>query len=694
MTSGKAQPNLIDPDTSRERIELETRVLAAALRQSLEMGDTEGSSLAHRQIFYLLKASQEMGWEEPISIPPELVSQKSKALPDIDWGPADEHIKAEPAPVVDEATSLAPSPPHGPALAADNIEAPTPPPTVAAPVPAASPPVPAAAKSRPNIFAFLDFEQKKAESSEGDFYSILGLADTADAETIHRTFWRKVRPIVRRWATEGLVGAARKEMQAGLQKLWIAHDILSDPVTRADYDFRRIGLRGSEGGEEEPRGSREQVRIGELLRCAGLLETTELEIAADMHKAMPEIMFGTFLVKQGFIEEGDLDCVLLGQKLIKSGAATVGHFQEAMKQRAESNASPKPDLGEVLLAAGIINEDQLEEAYRSQVEDTIPRIAAVTTTVVTLAQSRAHELVEDDAEELDAEEEVTSADAPLLLPPASPSPANPVSIKIGNSLPSWKEHLDWGSPDDAPPVEPAAAPAEAPKQSLFDLMQGLKTNTPDISEPLPENVVLMSSVLNKAAEESAELKGESSAEAEQAYASFPDFAGEGAELHEPIDLPFDDNLEAEMSALDAAAEAAMFEEVQETEVIGSPVSSAEEITAEDLEAVRPNVHIAEAEASTSEQLPSVGGAARPEFARGIEKRPQADSSDEWKIVSMPGSDIASLFLGTDKDETSGSGSGSSSKPADAPGGPQSGPQSGPPRGPGGGSKIARRRKRN
>jgi hypothetical protein len=45
-------------------LELETRVLAAALRLSLEYGDTEGSSLAHEQIFRLLKACQEIGESE------------------------------------------------------------------------------------------------------------------------------------------------------------------------------------------------------------------------------------------------------------------------------------------------------------------------------------------------------------------------------------------------------------------------------------------------------------------------------------------------------------------------------------------------------------------------------------------------------------------------------------------------------
>ncbi len=39
----------------KSRIELETRVLAAALKQSFESGDTDGASLAHRQLFGLLK---------------------------------------------------------------------------------------------------------------------------------------------------------------------------------------------------------------------------------------------------------------------------------------------------------------------------------------------------------------------------------------------------------------------------------------------------------------------------------------------------------------------------------------------------------------------------------------------------------------------------------------------------------------
>jgi hypothetical protein len=794
MTSGKAQPNLIDPDTSRERIELETRVLAAALRQSLEMGDTEGSSLAHRQIFFLLKASQEMGWEEPISLPPEL-AQKSKTLPDIDWGVADEQVKAA-DPVPEAPTLLAPAdhpqvqeteaaplaalaqssatsapsekspvitaPDHrlnpGPSSVSGEYLAQIPGavhrPSIAPPAaesagggaansasgslsPSSSPSASASGagdsnKPRAAIFSFLDFSQKTPENKgEADFYGLLGLGELADYETIHRTFWRMVRRIVRRWATEGLVGAARKELQSGLQKLWIAHDVRTDPVTTADYDFRRIGLHVGDDPSQQPKGTREQVRIGELLRCADLLETTELEIAADMHKAMPEIMFGTFLVKQGFIEDRDLDCVLLGQKLIKSGAIIVPQFQEAMRLRAEAPA-PKPDLGDLLLNRGMVTEDQLEEAYRAQVEETIPRLPAVQSATVTLEQSKAHELdlpdSDADFEEVGADEELSVeqtgtaeraseiVDAPADSPHSPNAVENVQGIKMSVALPAWKDHLDWGSPDEAgeqvspqvvaqEPPTPSSAAAETSKKSLFDLMEGLKTLAPEIDEPLPEDTVLMSSVLNKAAAVEAETQEGPSAGAgesgtsgaspdgrveparqatasDAAYDVFPDFksvttgasntgiAGSASSsssssssssdaIHsdnDVLDLPPEDALEEEMSALDAAAEEAMFEDVHDSDVIEERPSSADEITAEDIEAVRVNVY-AESAAETSPDLPAVahtGQKNEGDKDREREKLSQSDSSGDWKIVSLPGSEIASLFLGEETDPATAS----------------------------------------
>lgn len=804
MTSGNAQPFLNDPDVSRERIELETRVLAAALRQSLELGDTEGSSLAHRQIFYLLKASQEMGWEEPISLPPELVAQKAKPLPDIDWGLTDEQIKAAPEPAHDDATSLAPLE-HGEHGLSQNPQPPAPldlPPLESSNFPSATdniqefssisgqyraqiPPAPlppnstaaqagfengpasqsshagqqnvpdASGRAKAPIFSFLDFEQKKIDDGKPSFYTMLGVPESVDAKTVHCLFLRKVRVIVRRWAMENPVGAARREMQSGLQKLWVAHDVLMDPVTRADYDLRRNGFRQGDDTSQQPKAIREQVRIGELLRCAELLEVTELEIAADMHKAMPEIMFGTFLVKQGFIEDRDLDCVLLGQKLIKNGVIAVQQFQEVMHFRANSTSEPKPDLGDLLLEAGLITEEQLEQAYREQVEETIPRVPVVSpelnvqsragrdsAAMTVAAMTDAVEVGPDeeinapgvDKAQAQVREEAPSAqqapvsvsDSAVGASPADSQNSGPGSMstlaKLTNSYssvpsvrlnapqPMWNDHLDWGSSETQPQSGEAGtesgAEAEAAqsdlvgagagaegKKSLFDLMEGFNGASPEISEPLPEDVVLMSSVLNKA-QEPQQVQSQSqplspspadapvtpqdsddqAAGKDLSYDVFPDFktstAGSGdfspgsspssvsSVVDEVSALPTSDDdyaMDEEMSALDAAAEEALFEEVQDIDEIEVAPSadrpaSADEITAEDLEAVRPPA--SGLEVSTSQDLPSMP-TVRPGNAGPHKSSPASkssnESSGEWKIVSLPASEIASLFLGDKED---------------------------------------------
>jgi hypothetical protein len=523
MTSGNAYPNQPEPDTSRERIELETRVLAAALRQSLERGDTAGSSHAHQQIFILLKASQEMGWEEPISLPPELLLDKEarRPMPDIDWGaPAggliispqseplpesegQEEVAPEPEPItepkVEPNDELGPEPAAKPSPKSEVLEeaasaAGTGPEPTAAPSAQLLPLVKIPTFALVPVPSFAPSAPATGAAAVLDFYLRLQVSDKADFSSIHRSFLRKVRPLLRQYASGTLVGQARKDLLNSLQSLWIAHDILCDPVTRTDYDFRRMGLRGrtDESSEDKPSlANRPQLRIGELLLCAGLLETTELEIAADMHKAMPELMFGAFLVKQGFIEEDDLNCVLLGQQLLKTGGITASQFQESMAERGRSGN----DFGEILVELRYLSPLQLQDAYRNQMIDTLPRLPAVVSTVSlqdsaadiarVLEASDDEPVVEDrpvveaqsDSESASASDskqvretvsvdviepamvdsaEVTSAAArprellnsspsPLFPPVSSPSP----TLNAGNAVPSWKDQLDWDSPAES-----------------------------------------------------------------------------------------------------------------------------------------------------------------------------------------------------------------------------------------------------
>jgi len=214
-------------------------------------------------------------------------------------------------------------------------------------------------------------------------------------------------------------------------------------------------------------------------------------------------------------------------------------------------------------------------------------------------------------------------------------------------------------------AESAALTKSAELAEQAELAESAELAAPgEQSEPAPPAAASSSS-----SSSSSELP---SPAAETSYDVFPDFkpattasintAAKDEPLDELADLPGED-LEAEMSALDAAAEAAMFEDVQDSDEITERPASAEEITAEDLEAVRATVYN-EPEVTTSPDLPAVPNARAGQGDSSLmartsgdrENKPQTESSGDWKIVSLPGSDIASLFLGEDHDSAATSGS--------------------------------------
>lgn len=397
----------LEPAT-RERLELETRVLAAALRLSLEYGDTEGSSLAHEQIFRLLKACQEIGESESLALPSSQSSvdmplvlpsvDKGRRMPDIDWfAPAEE---------------MATSGDNGPDITSqDAIPADT------------SAAVPVLADTEVASKLAVELVKSRSLSAElqdsiDSLYELLGAPHNATSGVIHLRFLFKVRRILRYiQAHPELRGVERKAVLKRLQSYWIAHDILSDSQTRASYDERVSGS-GEEGDDDSDTVSstvtaRPTMRIGELLQSSGLLEKTELEIAADMHKAMPELMFGAFLVKQGFVKEDDLECVLIGQTLIKSGELDLGQFQKVMETRALDTSIK---LSQLLVESGLV---------------TPQRIAEV---LITLP-----------VEEVGLSDLAPKKEAAVVPPP----PKDPVSINLKNAIPSWKDQLDWNAPEDA-----------------------------------------------------------------------------------------------------------------------------------------------------------------------------------------------------------------------------------------------------
>ncbi len=207
------------------------------------------------------------------------------------------------------------------------------------------------------------------ESPLSDIYTLLGVSQMSPMEGVRTQFYKLTRRIHRELAVSMDLDH-RKKLLHELKFICIAYDILSDPVTRTDYDLRTMGLRGVEmpqtPDEKKPGelGQRLHLKIGELLNVAGLLEASELEIACDMHKAMPEMQFGSFLVKQGFIEEYQLEAVLFAQKLLRKGLITVVQYQAAMEELESSGVG----VSETVVERGYVTQSDLDHLEEVEAE--------------------------------------------------------------------------------------------------------------------------------------------------------------------------------------------------------------------------------------------------------------------------------------------------------------------------------------
>ncbi len=368
----------------KSRLELETRVLAAALKLSCDKGDSLGAQLAHQQLSFLLKNQESRLDRQSSSQEPPLTTNRHEHSTlqgtDITGG---EGI------VYGERQTVSPSSGY---QFGDQATVPAP-----------------------------------ADKADADdlglkqhvLYSLLGVSQISSYDQIHRNFLNLIRKTLRQ-----LEAARRQEKQALLatvRRIWIAHDILTDPITRTDYDFRDLGLRGNTNqlslDESDDKQEGGQLRIGELLQCAGLLESTELEIACDMHKAMPEVQFGTFLVRQGFIGERDLESVLVGQRLLRAGKISVAQFQVAMELCHSRGLA----IGETLLEKGYITEAVIEN--QGQMKEPSP---------------------------------------PTVFP----------ELKLTNAVPGWKDQLEWNAADSV-----AAAPSEALPEPSAEAEEGKETSS-------------------------------------------------------------------------------------------------------------------------------------------------------------------------------------------------------------------------
>jgi curved DNA-binding protein CbpA len=292
-------------------LDLERKILAAAFKHCFEAGDSDGAAFAHKGLCSIIQQQLFSGDGSSGSVIPASVWQQ--AAPET---PELQPIAEEPVAIEPPVSEADPTAPLNYLDFGEEAaeEAPAPPevPTVAAPE---APPMSPSQAIRMKTM-----------------YQILGVSQVASFEEIHARYLRLMRRLLQsRYSAENTITDFR-EFREVLRAICVAHDILKDPVTRTDYDLRQVGLRTEvpAGDEGKPLLQRRRLMLGELLECAEILQSAELQVALDMHKAEPGMQFGEFLVTANFLSQEELDCTLMAQRLISSGKITVNQFRTAM----------------------------------------------------------------------------------------------------------------------------------------------------------------------------------------------------------------------------------------------------------------------------------------------------------------------------------------------------------------------------
>jgi hypothetical protein len=389
----------VSEKSESERFELESKVLAAAFKQSIDLGDSSGADFAHKQLFRLLQRRQAPGLLTPsparillaeASSPAALQNEMSRHSSQEDKNAGEQIYAGEAAeqPNLSKLFSEEGAASQSFSNPLLNRQRPT---GLISEIAKSKPQslVPKEADTAADLSGLqpgsdvdrpdqkkaveftevpkhlrLELENLLAEIANAeDLYGTLGTTPHASHELAHQSFIKRVRKLLM-FKTKG---SYSREVLAQLRNLWIAHDILLDPKARYDYDLQLLN-RKKLSPEAAQSNSGGFSKIGELLKASGLLEPAELEIACDMHKAMPEMQFGKFLVKQGFVEEPQLRAVLAGQFLIRSGKLTIEQFQEVMTAVKNQAGTFK----DILLEKGFCTSEELRELVK-KLGDTAPK---------------------------------------------------------------------------------------------------------------------------------------------------------------------------------------------------------------------------------------------------------------------------------------------------------------------------------
>lgn len=396
---------LLKMDGKEDDVELASKILAAAFRQSVERGDDEGTQLAHVELCKLLT---------------------------IDDKVQNDHNAA---PVLNSADSSVPSVYAWLDLGED-------------------PPAP--------VFTCTALAERPLPDPEGaTYYEQIAAEQNDTFYLVQLCYMRAVRQLLRRnYAGNKLQAANIHDFRRQLRNMGIAYHVLNDPLSRTDYDLRLAGIRTPLSGlglyvPEEARapasGGRVRLSFEELLALSGLSSGPELPV----ERPSEEDFFAGLAF---LLTSVQLESLRIGYELVGKGLISILQFQKAFL--AVKNSEQK--LVDILVASGWLDEhilNQLREAA-SELEFAAPKIVEVAVNTqsapVPLPQLNVSSAVPSWASNMDWEDDSASSES-------AEAPVATATVESVESVATVVDEVVAPPINELPelPVEEAASPENA-----------------------------------------------------------------------------------------------------------------------------------------------------------------------------------------------------------------------------------------
>ncbi|PWT97710.1 MAG: hypothetical protein C5B53_07680 [Candidatus Melainabacteria bacterium] len=154
-----------------------------------------------------------------------------------------------------------------------------------------------------------------------NYYEILGLDRFASTNEVEKAFLKRVRFLLS--SQDG--DQPSSQFKEDIVSLFVARDVLKDPLSREEHDFQLLSLRRKSSPSATPSWKwleeidAGRMQVAEALMLAELASTSTLQMELELHETASLEQFKTCLVEDRVVSELQLDAAILARLLLKRG---------------------------------------------------------------------------------------------------------------------------------------------------------------------------------------------------------------------------------------------------------------------------------------------------------------------------------------------------------------------------------------